>query len=121
MFKIIYCIRRKPSLTHEQFLAHWKNVHGELVIAHQATLRLARYAQTSPLSHAFSERVERLHVMQEPFDGVAELWWESEADLQHAFKSDAGKRVQRLLADDELLFIDHVRSCRWMATETQPI
>ena len=121
MIKIVYCIRRKPSLSHEEFLAYWKNVHAPMVVEHQATLRIARYVQTEPVDHPLSARVERRQSLQEPYDGVAELFWATEEDLRHALQDDEAKRVQRILAADENHFIDHSRSARWIAAETTPI
>jgi uncharacterized protein (TIGR02118 family) len=121
MIKVIYCIRRKAELSPEAFQDYWKNAHGQLLMEHRHTLRLAGYVQTSPAVNAYSARVERKHVLDTPYDGVAELYWASEQDMEYAFESSEARRVQRMLADDELNFIDHSRSARWIARETAPI
>lgn len=121
MIKVIYCIRRKSELSPEAFQEYWKNVHGKLLVKHQHTLRLVGYRQTSPLAHAFSARVERRHVLDLPYDGVAELHWANEEDMKHAFESTEARCVQRMLAEDEDNFIDHSHSTRWIASETVPI
>jgi hypothetical protein len=53
--------------------------------------------------------------MQPPFDGVARLVWASEDDMRHAFESEQALAVQRLLAQDEALFVDAAGSSRWVS------
>lgn len=117
VFKIIYCIRRKAGLTREQFLSHWLEFHGPIVVEHKAVLRIARYVQTTPLDDDFSKRVERRGVLQPAYDGVAELYWSSEPDFRHAFTDPEALRVQKILADDERNFVDHAGSARWISRE----
>ena len=117
MFKIIYCMRRKPGITREQFLAHWLSVHGPIVVEHQSRLRIARYLQTTPLEDEFSTRVERRGVLQPAYDGVAELYWASDADFRHAFTDSEALRIQKILADDERNFVDHAGSACWISRE----
>lgn len=117
MHKIIYCMRRKPAMTHAQFVEYWRQVHAPIVLEHRSTLRVARYVQTVPVEHEFSARVERRGLLDEPYDGVAELYWASERDLRHAFENEDAKRVQLQLARDERRFVDHSRSTRWISRE----
>lgn len=117
VFKIIYCIRRKAGLTHEQFLLHWLGFHGPIVVEHNAVLRIARYVQTTPLDDDFSKRVERRGVLQSAYDGVAEMYWSNEPDFRHAFTDPEALRIQKILAEDERNFIDHAGSARWIGRE----
>ncbi len=117
MHKIIYCMRRKPAMTHAQFVEYWRQVHAPIVLEHRSTLRVARYVQTVPVEHPYSARVERRETLGEPYDGVAELYWANEHDLRHAFEDEDAKRVQVRLARDELHFVDHSRSVRWISRE----
>lgn len=121
MIKIIYCMRRKPTLTRAEFLAYWRDVHGRMMLEHQDALRVARYAQTAPVDNHYSPRVERAGVLQEPYDGVAEIYWANEDDFRHSFEDPDAKRVQRLLVEDEARFIDHARSARWICQEDEVI
>ena len=114
MIEVVYCMRRKAGLSHEAFLEHWANVHAPIVTANLAALRLAGYERIVPLQHVFSERVERRRAMLPPFDGVARLTWATEEDMHQAFEADEGLAVQRLLAQDEALFVDPASSCRWI-------
>ncbi|MEO9228454.1 MAG: EthD domain-containing protein [Devosia sp.] len=118
MIKIVYCMRRKVGLSPQEFLSHWEQVHAPIVLANLDVLHLARYVRTQPVAHAFSQRVERRGLMQSPYDGIAELAWRTEEDMRAGFESPEALAVQRLLARDESLFVDHVGSCRWVASET---
>lgn len=115
MIEVVYCMRRKPGLSHPEFVAHWEGVHAPIVMANLDVLRLEGYERTVPLAHAFSERVERRRTMLPPFDGVARLAWASEEDMRHAFESEEALAVQRLLAQDEAHFVDPAASCRWVS------
>ena len=121
MIKVVYCMRRKAGITHEEFLAHWAQVHVPMVLANLGALRLASYVRTVPLQHVFSPRVERTGVMQPPYDGIAELGWANEEDMRLAFESESALAVQRALARDEALFVDHALSARWVAGEIRHV
>jgi hypothetical protein len=90
-------------------------VHVPIVLANLAVLRLASYTRTLPLQHGYSGRVERRRIMQPPFDGIARLAWGSEDDMRLAFESNEALTVQRLLAQDEALFVDAAGSSRWVS------
>ena len=45
MIKVIFCLRRLPGLTREQFQKHWRTVHATLVKKHAKALGVQRYVQ----------------------------------------------------------------------------
>ena len=53
----------------------------------------------------------------EPYDGVAELWWDDEASLTGALSNDEGQAASLALLDDEMIFIDLEKSSLWMNQE----
>jgi hypothetical protein len=55
--------------------------------------------------------------MEPPYDGVAELWWESEEKLTAASATDAGRKAGEALLADEARFIDFPTSPLWLAHE----
>jgi uncharacterized protein (TIGR02118 family) len=81
-FKRIGLQRRRPDLTHEQFVAHWVNVHAELA---RRLPKLRRYS----INVIDRERYPFL-----PYDGFSELWFDSQADFEAAFNSPEGVTVQ---------------------------
>ncbi len=48
------------------------------------------------------------------YDGIAEMWWRSRADLEAASASEAGREAGRILLEDERRFIDLSRSPLWL-------
>ena len=55
--------------------------------------------------------------MEEPYDGVAELWWESEAAIAAAGPPPRGQRAGAELLADEAEFIDLPTRRLWLAYE----
>ncbi|HMN80745.1 MAG TPA: EthD domain-containing protein [Burkholderiaceae bacterium] len=114
MIRVIYCMRRKPDMSHEAFLHHWRHVHAPMVLANQAALRICAYTQRVPLTNEFSARIERPGRALDRFDGVAELCWDTEAAFREALSSPEAVAAQRALAADEANFIDVGASARWV-------
>ena len=85
--KRIGLLKRKQSLTHEQFLAHWLNVHAELC---KKLPNLRRYAVN------VIDREKSPHL---DYDGFSELWYDSEEDLKAAIASPEGKTLMADLAN----------------------
>ena len=55
--------------------------------------------------------------MLQEFDGVAEVWFESEQELIDAMSSPEGQEVSAILLQDESKFLDHARSTAFIAQE----
>jgi len=54
---------------------------------------------------------------EEPFDGVAELWWDSAESLAAATATPEGRQAAAELLEDERRFIDVARSVILIAQE----
>jgi uncharacterized protein (TIGR02118 family) len=117
MIKLVYCLRRLPSLSLEEFQRYWRENHGPLVRSFIDTMHLRRYVQC----HTFG--LDRLDPSQrptgklEPFDGVAELWWDTLEDFAPASPSEERTKVNLALYQDELTFIDIQKSPLWLTEE----
>ncbi len=121
MVKLVYCLRRKPGLSWEEFSQYWRDVHAPLVAARAELLGIKRYVQVrtldNPAIHAAMQA--RNDGSPEPFDGVAELWFDDSA-LSGAQSEEAARAGQELL-DDERKFIDLRRSPIWFGNEWQVV
>ncbi|MDO8321897.1 MAG: EthD domain-containing protein, partial [Phenylobacterium sp.] len=53
----------------------------------------------------------------QPYDGVAQLWYESLEALGALMTKPAAQAAARLLLEDERKFIDHARSPLWWGQE----
>ncbi len=117
MVKLTFCLRRLPHLSQEAFQRYWREQHAPLVRQHAAALRIRRYVQCHTLTVPANEALQRSRGTAEPYDGVAELWWESLEDLAAALDTPAGRQADRALREDEQRFIDLGRSCAWFSRE----
>jgi len=84
MVKLIVCVKRKPGMSVQEFHDYWRTKHGPLVKSVPGCRKYIRNTCSATPSAAY-ERKRR------PFDGIAELWFDSLAD------------VDRFLADPEYL------------------
>jgi uncharacterized protein (TIGR02118 family) len=117
MLKLTFCLRRLPTLSLAEFQDYWLNKHGPLVRRLQPALGMVRYVQLHRLEGDLAAGMMRVRGAPEPFDGVAELWWESEETFRAAGKSAEAREAGRLLLEDEAKFIDLPRSPLWLNRE----
>jgi len=117
MIKFIYCVRRLPNLSREEFRRYWRETHGPLVRSVAPTLRIRRYVQVHTLDSPMNDALRESRGTLEAFDGVAELWWDSTEDLVTGSSSPEGREAAQMLLDDELRFIDLPRSALWIGEE----
>ena len=119
MIKLVYCLRRKAGMTRAEFQDYWRTTHAPLVAAAADALAIRRYVQVhtakTPLSEGLGEA--RPGMTQEDYDGVAELWWDSEEALVAAMQTPEGQRRGAILAEDEANFIDFAGSRIFFAEE----
>lgn len=50
MFKLTYCLRRKPGMTWDEFSTYWRDVHAPLVKERAEVLGIRRYVLSSSAS-----------------------------------------------------------------------
>jgi uncharacterized protein (TIGR02118 family) len=92
MIKVIYFFKRKPGVSVEDFQAHWRTTHAEIIAALPG---IRRYVQNHVLPYSYRKG-------EPAFDGVAESWF----DDTHALKALAGTRQYAAVLADEPKFID---------------
>ena len=117
MLKLVFPLRRLPTLSREQFQKYWYETHGPLVRQHAQALRIRHYVQLHTLDDPINAALRESRGAQEPYDGVAELWWESRDDLEPALGTPEAQEAARALLEDEERFIDLARSALWLGTE----
>ncbi len=117
MIKLVFCLRRLPHLSREEFQRYWLESHGPLVRELAPHLGVKRYVQVHTVTSAFSEAMSRHRGAPDDFDGVAELWWDSVDDFALAGTTKEGRDAGRRLLEDEKRFIDLTRSPIWFGEE----
>ncbi|MDP3460725.1 MAG: EthD domain-containing protein [Hyphomonas sp.] len=116
MIKLTFCLRRLPHLSREEFQRYWRETHAPLVARHGKTLGILRYVQVHAGHDALNAGIRASRNAPEPYDGVAELWFESEAAMA-ANTSEAAAAAGRELLEDERKFIDLENSPLWFNEE----
>jgi len=115
--KIVYCGRRLPNLTRDEFQQYWRTDHGPLVKSHEDVLRIRRYVQSHTAHDEVNERMRTPLSRPLPYDGVAELWWESMEDRQPSNPDPKRVQAAHQLFEDEKKFVDHGQSPVFLTKE----
>jgi len=113
MIKVIYCLRRKPSLSLEEFQQHWLEHHSQLV---KRVKTLRRYVQLHTLANdPIREAMAQAGASGlETFDGIAIVWFDSLEAMQAGLANDPAVAAA---LEDEKFFIDQSRSTACIADE----
>jgi uncharacterized protein (TIGR02118 family) len=117
MIKLVFPLHRLPELTREQFQAYWFETHAPLVAQHAEALGIKRYVQVHTATTPLNEVLRASRGGPESFDGIAELWFESEAAIAASMQTPEGAAAGRALLEDERRFIDLERSPLWLGGE----
>lgn len=99
--KIVALLKAKDQMTKEEIKEHWLNVHAKITGSYK---NMKGYRINLPLDE-FKEAHNGL-----PYDGTAELWWDSIEDMNEDFTSETGTAAGK---DGELW----IQSCISIFTE----
>ncbi len=117
MIKLIYPLRRLPSLTREAFQTYWRETHAPLVERHAPVLGIRAYIQCHTVPSAQNDSVRRMRGGREDYDGVAELWFDSVEALTSGASDPVAAAAAAELLEDEKRFIDVDASPIFCASE----
>lgn len=105
--KLVFCLRRRPDFSRDAFQAYWRDRHAPLVREVASVLRIRRYVQSHSVDDPrVAGPIAVRGAVVAPYDGVAEIVWDSVDDLLAASGSEAGRKAGRRLLEDERQFID---------------
>lgn len=117
MIKFVMCLTRHPSMTREEFRDYWQNKHGPFFMANADTMGAKKYVQSQTLSTPLNEGLRASRGMRPEYDGVAEVWFESEEALVAGMSSPEGQKLGAALLEDEGNFVDHAKSSAFIVEE----
>ena len=117
MIKLVFCLRKIPSFSLEQFQDYWYNQHAPLVRKHGDVLGIRRYVQVHTLATPLNDAIQESRGGPTAYDGVAELWYDSLDAIMAATQSPEGLEAAAALLEDEKKFIDLAQSPLWLANE----
>ena len=106
MLKFVYCVRRRPELSVEEFRKYWLEKHGPFVRSFSKQLRAKRYVQSHTLDTPLNGAAQQPRGTKPPYDGITEIWWDKAEDLIAALSTPEGQEINRKLAEDEARFCD---------------
>lgn len=106
MIKASILLTRRPDMTREAFFRHQTEIHAPLFLSLPIVQQTVR-------RYSVQQVIEpNLPGMPQPFDGMAEIWFDDEADLSRCF-SDAS--FQAVLGPDNENFLN-LAACQVMIT-----
>lgn len=118
MIKLIMCVTKKDELSKDEFLSYWLNEHGVLIKKFASTYNVKRYIQSHTIDTPLNTNLRESRGMpQIQYDGIAELWWESEEKFLEAIKSNEGQKLRSVFLDDEAKFIEFSKSTAFFTRE----
>ena len=106
MIKFVYCVRRRPDITAEEFRKYWLEKHGPLVRSYANALRARKYVQSHTFDSPLNAAAQQPRGTKAPYDGITEVWWDRAEDLISALSTREGQEANDRLAEDEGWFCD---------------
>ena len=120
MIHLIFCLRRLPHLSREEFQRYWRETHAPLVRASAAALGIRRYVQAHTIDHPVADAARAARGAGDDYDGVAELWFDEDAWERRGATPESIAAGRQLL-EDERRFIDLARSPIFFARDHEVI
>jgi uncharacterized protein (TIGR02118 family) len=120
MIKLIFCLMRRAELTHDAFIEYWYQRHAPLVREHAKAVGILKYVQSQGVIHPVNDLLARSRGSPAGYDGVAEIYYQSNEALAQAMFDRAARTAGIALLEDEKHFIDLARSPLFVCNE-QPI
>ena len=117
MIKLVYCVRKHPDLSDEEFRRYWLEEHGPFVRGFAEVMRAKRYVQSHTLDTELNEAAGGLRGAQKAYDGITEIWWSSAEDLTQALQDPAAQEANAKLSEDEARFVDKANSSVFFTEE----
>jgi uncharacterized protein (TIGR02118 family) len=101
MLKVDILVYRRPDLTHEQFVEHWRNIHVQLFSSQPVVKQyVRRYIQSRTITNPPYD------VKVADYDGIAQLWFDDIEGFRGVLIS---MNYMDVILVDEQKFIDPKR------------
>lgn len=120
MYKLLFCLRRRPELSRAEFLERWHGRHADIARAGAEAIGAVRYVQNHTVDDPINPALQASRGGPEAYDGVVELWFESLESIETTFTDQEARRAIAALVADEPSFIDVERSPIFV-TEAHPM
>jgi uncharacterized protein (TIGR02118 family) len=105
--KIMFLLVKPDGMSAKEFHQYWMESHSPLVVRRSNDMAMRRYIQSHLISSPMAVgAAEARGWPANPFQGVAEVWWDSEEAMAAAFATPQGADAGEALAEDEKKFLD---------------
>jgi uncharacterized protein (TIGR02118 family) len=120
VLQLVFCVNRRSDVDEAEFHRYWRDEHGPLVRSLQAALGVVRYVQAHRIDTPLNDLLRQSRDTQPPYDGVAQLWWESHDHFVACLATPESQAAAATLLEDERRFID-LGSCAIFLAEDSVI
>ena len=118
MIKVTFALRRREDLSIEEFHSYWLERHGPLLRRHAQALGIRRYVQSHTVATVLDGPLREVRSLDpEPFDGLAEIYFDSVQAVAGVLATEQGQLIGAELVADEQKFVDLDRSPIWLTEE----
>ncbi|MEW8431146.1 MAG: EthD domain-containing protein [gamma proteobacterium symbiont of Ctena orbiculata] len=117
MIKFVMCLTRHPDMTREEVREYWMNKHGPFVMSNAEAMGARKYVQAHTIETPLNEGLRASRGMLPEYDGIAEVWFDSEQALTEGLNTPEGQKLGAALLKDEQNFIDHSKSSAFIVEE----
>ena len=118
MIKLVYVIRKRADVSEKDFHEYWLKQHGPLVRGFAKSMRAKKYVQSHTVHEDAGKQIRNTRPkMNETYDGITEVWWDSLEDFSGSGGSNDAAEAARALLEDESKFIDFERSSIFLTEE----
>jgi uncharacterized protein (TIGR02118 family) len=106
MVKLVFCCRRRPGTSREEFQRYWLTRHGPLVRSlRQALPQMRRYVQSHTLDTPANDAIRASRGSGPEYDGITEVWFDDTESLMGP-ANEAAAAAARTLIEDEGRMLD---------------
>ena len=119
MIKLVMCLRRKEGMSRKEFNDYWQNSHAPLFMDNAQIMGAKRYVQSQTLDSEMNQAFKESRDMEDEYDGIAEVWFDSEGALFEAMGTPEAQELSGKLLKDEQNFIDHTKSSAFLVKEIE--
>ena len=108
MVKMVAALRRRTGMTPEEFRTYWREKHGPLIQRLPAfTRHIRRYVQMHPVDLPMPADATGMP----PYDGFAEMWFDSFEEMGAAFAETS--YLEHVRPDEQRFLILRAAVCWW--------
>jgi len=119
MIKFVMNLTRHSNMSRVEFKEYWEQHHAPLFLKNAKKLGAKKYIQSLTIDSPLNQGLRESRGMLAEFDGVAEVWFESEQALIEGMSSTQGQQIAAALQADESHFIDHSKSAAYIVEEQE--